>query len=667
MNVGRMHLKQMLITGVAGLASAMLSGTAWADEDTNSLALLKSMSLENLGEVRVNTVEAASKYNQKISDAPASVSIVTKEEIKRYGYRTLADILDSLQGFNVTYDRNYSYLGVRGFNLGDDNSRVLLLVDGHRMNNNLTGAAYIGTDFLLDVDLIDRVEVIRGPGSALYGNNAVFAVINVIPRKGGQINGVEASGEYGEYDTYKARVTAGKLFTNGIECLISGTYYNSAGQDQIFFKQFNTPAQNNGVAENMDGDSYYSVYGSISYSDLTLEGGYINRSKVNPTAQYFTTFNDSRLETVDERGYADLKFAHSFPDDLDLTARLYYDQSGYTIGYPEAGSPLVQESQSGESWGAQLQLDKRLWQKEIISAGVDYRDDFYLNDHISDNATFKSNTTETQQSYGIFVQSDFALLDELHLESGVRYDKYSGFEPSLSPRVALIYNPLEKSTFKAIYGTAFRTPNFLEVMNTQFKNLEPEEIKTYELVYEQGIGKYLNSSVAGYYNQMNNLIIFQNGNYDNINANSRGVELALEGILPGDVRGRASYSLQRTDNLSGSGSVPDSPENLVKFNLSVPLVKDKVFAGLEYLYVGSSHTVYTDPNNANTVPGMDAAGYSVLNFTLFSRNIFKNLEASVSVYNLLDQSYSEPSTPNHLQDQIPQAGRGFRLKVTYRF
>jgi iron complex outermembrane receptor protein len=166
---------------------------------------------------------------------------------------------------------------------------------------------------------------------------------------------------------------------------------------------------------------------------------------------------------------------------------------------------------------------------------------------------------------------------------------------------------------------------------------------------------------------MNNLIIFQNGNYDNINADSRGIELALDGIMPGDVRGQVSYSLQRTENLSGGGSVPDSPESLVKFNLSVPVIKDKVFAGLEYLYVGSSHTVYTDPNTADTIPGTDAAGYSVLNFTLFSRNIVKNLEASVSVYNLLDQSYSEPSTPNHLQDQIPQEGRGFRLKVTYRF
>src|SRR5205814_1495674 len=97
--------------------------------------------------------------------------------------------------------------GARGINLGDFNSRMLLLVDGHRINNNLTDGAFIDTAFILDMDLIDRVEVIRGPGSALYGNNAFFGVINVVTRKGAQLNGLEVSGEYGEFDSYKARVT----------------------------------------------------------------------------------------------------------------------------------------------------------------------------------------------------------------------------------------------------------------------------------------------------------------------------------------------------------------------------------------------------------------------------------------------------------------------------
>src|SRR5258708_4815693 len=186
---------------------------------------LADLSLAQLMQIEIPTVVAASKHEQKVTDAPSSVTIITADEIKRYGYRTLADVLRSVQGFQVSYDRNHAFLGARGLSLGDFNSRILLLVDGHRVNNNLTDGAYIDTAFILDVDLSDRVEVIRGPGSVLYGNNAFFGVINVITREGKQVNGVEGSFNYGSYDTYKGRVTIGEQFTNGLHFLVSGTYY----------------------------------------------------------------------------------------------------------------------------------------------------------------------------------------------------------------------------------------------------------------------------------------------------------------------------------------------------------------------------------------------------------------------------------------------------------
>src|SRR5439155_12007827 len=155
-------------------------------------------------------VYAASKLEQKATEAPSSITVIGADEIKKYGHRTLADILRSVQGFHVSYDRNYAFLGARGVSLGDFNSRILLLVDGHRVNNNLTDGAFIDTAFILDVDLIDRVEIIRGPGSVLYGNNAFFSVVNVITRQGKKLAGTEVSGEYGEFETFKGRATIGK-------------------------------------------------------------------------------------------------------------------------------------------------------------------------------------------------------------------------------------------------------------------------------------------------------------------------------------------------------------------------------------------------------------------------------------------------------------------------
>jgi iron complex outermembrane receptor protein len=136
----------------------------------------------------IPSVYGASKYEQKVTEAPSSVSIITSSEIKKYGYRTLADILRSVRSFYITYDRNYSYVGVRGFGRpGDYNSRILLLIDGHRTNDNIYNQAFVGAEAIIDVDLIERVEVIRGPGSSLYGSNAFFAVINVITRRGDHV------------------------------------------------------------------------------------------------------------------------------------------------------------------------------------------------------------------------------------------------------------------------------------------------------------------------------------------------------------------------------------------------------------------------------------------------------------------------------------------------
>src|SRR5690349_1583926 len=116
------------------------------------------MSLDQLMKIEVDSVYGASKYLQKVTQAPSSVTIVTAEEIHKYGYRSLADILRHVRSFYVTYDRNYSFVGVRGFlRPGDYNDRILLLVDGHRTNEDVYESALIGTEFPLDVDLIERV------------------------------------------------------------------------------------------------------------------------------------------------------------------------------------------------------------------------------------------------------------------------------------------------------------------------------------------------------------------------------------------------------------------------------------------------------------------------------------------------------------------------------
>jgi iron complex outermembrane receptor protein len=659
-------LLALLVPGL-GLAADTQSAATKPVEPTE-------ISLEDLVKMEVPVVEAASKYTQKITEAPSSVTIITSDEVKKYGHRTLADILQTVPGMYVTYDRNYAFLGVRGVNMGDNNNRVLLLVDGHRLNNSLSDSAYIGTEFILDVDLIDRVEIIRGPGSSLYGNNAFFGVINVITRKGRDMpgNGVELSGELGSFDTYKARATYGKQFKSGLELLFSGTYYDSEGQDQLFYKQFNAPADNNGVAVDADNDTYKSAFASLGFKDFTLEGAYINREKRNPTAQFLTDFNDNRLRTTDDRGYVNFKYAHEFPDVVDVTARVYYDHHSLDIDEPYSGV-LYRDAQKADWWGAELQFTKRLWDRHTFTLGGEYRDDFLQQERYFDvtNGTVYKDLNRTRQNHGIYFQGDIAVVTNLHVNGGVRYDQYGDFGPTFNPRVAVIYNPIGQTVFKGIYGTAFRAPNFFELSDPRNQNLQPETIRTIEGVYEQGIGSHLRSSIDGFYNRIDDLITFNSDpghqRFENMSkVNAEGVEVALDGFWASGIRGRASYTFAHTENTDTAQVLTDSPAHLGKLNISVPVWSDKVFAGVEFLFVSERTTTHLTPQGTS-VAGADAPGYGLVNLTLFSQHLVKGLELSASIYNLLNKHYGDPSTPFHQQDIIDQDGRSFRVKLTYRF
>ena len=216
---------------------------------------------------------------------------------------------DLAGGFYVTYDRNYSYLGVNGFGRpGDYNSRVLVLVDGNRINDDVYGEALIGTEFPVDVDLIDRIEVIRGPNSSLYVASAFLGVINIITKRTQSARHLTASGELASYGTFKTRLTYGRRFTNGLQTLLSGTYYDSQGHDQLYFKEFDSPLTNHGIAQNADGDRSRQLFANLSYGNFTVHAVYGSRDKQIPTGSFGTVFNDSRTQTVDAEGWLDVRY-----------------------------------------------------------------------------------------------------------------------------------------------------------------------------------------------------------------------------------------------------------------------------------------------------------------------------------------------------------------------
>ena len=246
-----------LSIGFGGAGHPVFAGRVSAD--------LTRFSLEELMHMEVYS---ASKFGQKASEAPSAVTVITAEDIRTRGYRTLADILRGLPGVYVSYDRNYSYVGVRGFGRpGDYNDRLLFLVDGYRINENVFDQALIGTDFLLDVDLIERVEFLpAGPATALYGHNAFFGLVSITTKRGRNIGGPEVAGAVASAEAYQARTTLGRKLDNGGDVLLSASVYDRQGKN-LYFPEFDRPPLQDGVAVGLDHDAFHQFFGKLSLAD----------------------------------------------------------------------------------------------------------------------------------------------------------------------------------------------------------------------------------------------------------------------------------------------------------------------------------------------------------------------------------------------------------------
>jgi outer membrane receptor for ferrienterochelin and colicin len=191
------------------------------------------MSLEQLLDV---TIIGASKYEQKQGEAAAAVSVITRQEIQAFGWRTLAEALASLPGVFATYDGHNTYIGARGLGLpGDFDTRVLVMIDGNRVNNPTYDSSSFGREFPIDLDLIERIEFIPGPGGAVYGQNAMLGVINVITRKGASLAGAELAVAYQDPQALReGRASWGKAFDDGTDVMVSMSGVHADGEDRFY-------------------------------------------------------------------------------------------------------------------------------------------------------------------------------------------------------------------------------------------------------------------------------------------------------------------------------------------------------------------------------------------------------------------------------------------------
>jgi iron complex outermembrane receptor protein len=638
---------------------------------------LGGLSIEELAKIKVESVYGASKFLQKVSDSPTSVTVVTAEEIQKHGYRTLAEVLKSIRGFYVISDRNYSYVGVRGFSRpGDVNARILFLVDGHRINENIFDGAYVGTEFPVDIDLIERIEVTRGPSSSIYGAGAFVAVVNVITKRGRDLGATEVSAEASSWDSYKGRVTYGGRRDNGFETLISGTFYNSEGHDRLFFPEFNTPSTNNGIAQNADGDQSYSAFASFLYKDFDVHLVQASRTKHIPTASFGTVFNNPGSKTTDARAYIDVQYHHTFGS-WETLGRASFDryryEGIYIVDFAGTGKPPYTQN-NDEAYGTWLDFEgdasRVFFKRHKVTVGAELRQDLQQKQWNYNVQPYLLNlqADRSARDWALYFQDEYFIRKDLAFVAGLRSDWHDKSKNTLSPRLGLLYSPTSSTDIKATWSWAFRRANGFETLyvsnvNPADADLDPESIRSWQLELEHRFGKTYRLSTAGFLNRMDNVIeqgvnpafpypVFSNSTPQQ----SKGIEWEFGAKWANGMEGVISHTVQDSRNVQTGAVMTNSPKQLAKVNLSVPLLQRKVFAGLDAQYVSERRTI------AQT----ELSGYLLLNATLYSRKLTERFDISASIYNLLDKRYAESGGLEHMQTSIPQDGRSFRIKLTYR-
>ncbi len=626
-----------------------LTGVGWGQ--VNSEEKSKTPPAEAVLFEALPVVEAASLQSQSLMEAPASVTIITADQIRRRGYRTMADALAGQRGFFVSYDRIYRYVGVRGFSIpGDLNTRFLMMINGHSLTENVYGAAgYFGEDFGLDMDLIERIEIIRGPSSALYGTNGMFATVNIVTKSPVEYGPFRAAVETGSLGERKVQFSTSQYLGRGANLLVSASVFNNSGTD-LYFPQFDSPETNNGWARNVDGEKGYHTFANLIWRGWSFLAYFNSREKQIPTGAWGSIFGDRGAKMQDGRGFVESAYRRNVGAEGQIRWRVYYDQyrSANHVNFSsEIGVLDARQGGKGDWLGTQFTYRLRVPRLGFLTVGseakVDVRSSMY--------AYYKSplylplqEFDHPDRSAAAFFQQEVELSRHWKAYLGGRLDGSRYNDLSLTPRVGLIYQPSDQSAVKLLYGRAFRNASafeqFYEDGVTQFANpgIDYERMQTTEAVFEHRVGRKLELSANVYHYRLNNLITavaLENGAQQYRNTamvKSTGFELEASGPVFGRLKADASLAVQRSDYSREGYEAINSPARVGKVLLEGPVFGDRWWWSASLQYLSERRTFLT-----GSVPAV-----YLVNASLVSRRLPKDVEVEFGIHNLLNRKYWDP-------------------------
>lgn len=618
-------------------------------------------------------VTAASRRAQFVSDAPASVSIVSAQEIRAFGYQSVWEAAGSVRGAYQTDDLTYQFLGLRGFSIaGDYGNRLLMTLDGHTYNDDLIGASYPAEGMMVDLQGVSQIEVVRGPGSALYGSNAFFGVVNVVTegREEHPQGGVSMAAVRDGHA--RARVSAGVGDrAQGFWASAAGAY--SQGLDYAFSELDEDGT--GGLSVDNDALQAGTMMARAWAGDMELQAHVSVRDKQIPTASFETILDDDRAWSQDARAFIELRHAPRLGDSAQLVSRAYLDRYTFygTFPYAREDGGLSEERWNGLWAGAEPRLIWEPGDAVRLTIGGEARmqlaGSFYGYENASQDLYLDEELLP--RVFSGYTELDWVASPWMTLIAGGRLDHYSTFGLAASPRLAAVLKPSARDTIKLLAGRAFRAPSVYELTyndngTTQVtaSSLDAETIVTAETEYSRSLGEVTSATVDVFYNQFAGLIdtyLNSDGLYQYANTSgavrSAGTELAVQRDWRGGWMASLSYAYQRTryGALLGEEQPTNSPAHRMVLKAASPpgpggLRLASLMRAESARYTAAD--TWTDPS---------------LNWDLTATGTVRgDLLWSLGARNVLDWAVEHPGGYDLLQESVPQRGRNLFAEVTYR-
>jgi iron complex outermembrane receptor protein len=663
-----------------------------AQTTDTTLSGLISLDLEDLLNMKVSI---ATRSNLSERESPSVVSVITSDEIKNSGARELADILQTIPGFELSkkFDGEYG-IGIRGVKDPRCTSKLLIMVDGIPYNQILYGYSFY-TGYDINIDAIERIEIIRGPGSALYGRNAFSGLINIITKSGANGEKLMLKGKAGAFGTYSASgnfgikkeklnasVTIGKIQTDGTNDKFDDGY-GGQGLWSIYHENSTINAKINAGKFTLCGSFY----------DLN-SGGYVDVLQINERRWYYSVnYEDS----ISSKMGIFLKFTGHYINHDEIYQQL---KPNYDLVYPLGiyYQPKAKEySYSFESYvkyaisnknNLLIGIQPELYGVKDVLIYTNYN--FGIDEAISgigkDNLViyppgWLANNEHKFSNVALFFQDIWNPTANLSLTIGGRYDFDSEIGGVFNPRVGFYWELFKDFSIKLLYGQAYRAPSPTEQYGTLGfvignENLKPEKIQTSELAISFRLKKMVNS-VSFFHNKHSNMIYAESKTeldptnvYKNIGNNqSFGVEYETRILLNKNFSSYLNYSYtfsQNRDFLNNKDTIYSEADVAPhKLNLGMNYFFQKYFNFNFNMFYRSKMGKFLAPDeNGNLIEVQDNIGnYAIMNSKLQIINLVKNISISFSAYNLLDTKYY--SQENQYLHAPPQPGRQFMFELAY--